>query len=418
MSRLAWLRAVVGLGAAQLRHRRWQALLAAIGVALAVLLSVTLASVGYGLSTTGGEAIAWINRDLWVSGGPIGIAPGAVGGFENPLQGAHPLARGIESRPGVREAQPIAFQSVYASPNTTEFGSVVAVGIGAGASGLPANESGPGADFSSRNFPIPDSHYANGSYDGPMTHEIVVSPRTAERYGLEVNDTLYVGGTLASARNNGYRVVAIDRSYSTFLGVPTVAVPLSELQTLTGKSGTDPAALIAVSLEPGADRERVARAIERDNEGIDVRTNTQQVRAVVGQTGAVVASTALVVLAVGGGLALVVNVLVLWVYQRRTELAALKAAGVQSRTLVAAVLIEGGLVGVAGGAAGLAASPPVVDALNRVAAELSGFPNLAKTPPWLYVAGGGVAVALGTAGAAVAGWWLLRVSPLRHLDER
>lgn len=414
MTRRAWLRAVVGLGLAGLRHRRYQALLAATGVALAVLLSVTLASVGYGLSTTGGEAIAWINRDLWVSGGPVGIAPGSVGGFQNPLQDAHPLARDLEARASVSRAQPVAFQSVYASPNTTEFSSVVAVGIGAGARLSPANESG----FSSRNFPIPDSHYANGSYDGPMTHRIVISPTTAERYDVGVNDTLYVGGTLASARDHGYRVVAIDRSYSTFLGVPTVAVPLSELQTLTGKSGTDPAALIAVSLEPGADRERVARAIERDREDLDVRTNTQQVRAIVGRTGAVVASIALIALAVGGGLALVVNVLVLWVYQRRTELAALKAAGVRSRTLVGVVLVEGGLVGAVGGAVGLVASPPVVDAVNRVAAELSGFPNLAKTPVWLYAVGGGVAVALGTAGAAVAGWWLLRVSPLRHLDER
>ncbi|MEF8791589.1 MAG: hypothetical protein V5A61_15795, partial [Haloarculaceae archaeon] len=82
------LTGAVGVGLSGLRYRRGRAALAVVGIALAVLLVVLLSGLGYGLTTTGGQAIDWLDRDLWATTGPVAFAPGAVGGVENPVEDA------------------------------------------------------------------------------------------------------------------------------------------------------------------------------------------------------------------------------------------------------------------------------------------------------------------------------------------
>lgn len=120
---------------------------------------VTLGGLGYGMSTTGDEAIEWIDYELWATGGPVGLAPGGVGDVDNPIGNAHTVSRRLETREDVGAAQPLAFQ--------------------------------------------------------------------------------------------------------TFLGVPTVAMHLSELQEVSGTTGTDPGAIIALDLVPATDRTAVQRDLER-----------------------------------------------------------------------------------------------------------------------------------------------------------
>jgi putative ABC transport system permease protein len=76
--------------------------------------------------------------------------------------------------------------------------------------GLPADPLTPG-----------DPHYANGSYDGPMTHKVVVDERTAARYNLSTGDTLHIGGTLATAREHEFTVVGVSNTFSQFVGTST-----------------------------------------------------------------------------------------------------------------------------------------------------------------------------------------------------
>lgn len=409
MGRLARLRGVLGVAVRQLRHYRVRTLLAVLGVLLAVVLMTVVGGLGYGLTSTGHEAIDYLNRDLWVSGGPVTFAPGGVGGVDNPIEDAHGLTDRLEREPGVERAQALAFQTVYVSTNTSEFDTVVGVGATGGLSsaGVRAEE-----------FTAGDVHYANGSYEGPMTHEVVVDPQTAARYDLEVGDTLYVGGTIVEARKNAFTVVGVSNTFSRFLAAPTVAVHLSELQEVSGTTGTDGAAIVAVTTTKGTSVRAVERRLERRYPGYEFRTNDEQVRAIVGDQAAVVAAAVtLAVLAVVVGVVLVVNVLALLVHQQRRQLAALKAAGVSSRSLVGVVVWQGLGIGLVGGLLGVAATPPIVDALNRVAETLSGFPNLAKTPPWLLAGAAGLAVVMGLLGSGVAGWRVARLSPLEHLDR-
>lgn len=401
------LRATIGIAVAQLRHYRGRTILAILGVALAVLLVVMLGGLGYGMLTTGDEAIAWIDYDLWATGGPVALAPGAVGDVQNPIQNAHGVSNKLETRGDVHTAQPLTFQTVYVSTDGEAFDTIVGVGIGGNASRMHVSR---GSRLGQS-----DVHYANGTYDGPMNYEIVVDERTARRYNLSVGDRLHVGGTRDAAGDHQFTVVGTTRTFQTFLGVPTVAMHLSELQEVSGTTGTDPAALIALELVPGADRTAVQRDLERSYPALDVRTNEQQVRAVIGgQATVIVGAITLVVLAVVVGVALVVNVLALLVYQQRGQLAALKAAGVSGRTLVGVVTVQGVLTGALGGLVGLAAVSTGVRLVNAIVGEIAGFPRIVEAPPWLHAIGFCLALVMGVCGASVAGWRVVRLNPLEH----
>lgn len=69
------------------------------------------------------------------------------------------------------------------------------------------------------------------------------------------------------------------------------------------------------------------------------------------------------------------------------------------------------------GAIGVLVSGSATEAINRVVADLTGFPNLIKIPLWLSATGLLLAVAMGTLGSAVAGWRVGRLSPLAHLQR-
>lgn len=406
---LSRIRAVLGLAGRQLRHYRLPTLLAVAGVAVAVLLVVLLAGMGYGVTTAGTEGLDWLDQDLWVTAGPLEFAPGAVGGVQNHLVGAHEVAAEISQRPDVRSAEALSFQVVYASPNTSEFVTLVGVGATGNSSGINVRE-GPG-------FAHHDSHYADGSYAGPMTHEVIVDERTAALLDVGVGDTLYVGGTISNARENAFTVVGISRTFSTFLGTATVTVHLSELQQLTGTTGTDPASLLTVTTAPGADTERVQADLERAYPDYSVRTNREQLTAVLGQQSAAIAGVvSIVVIAVVAGIALVMNVIGLLVYHQRRELAALKATGVSARTLFAVIGGQGMAIGLLGGVVGVLLAPAAASALNPVITDLSGFPKLIKLPWWILGAGGGLAFVTGVIGATFAGWRIHRLSPLEHLE--
>ncbi|WP_255150807.1 ABC transporter permease [Halorarius halobius] len=402
------LRGMLALATSQLRGHRTATVLAVGGVAVAVLLVVLLGGVGYGAATSGGDAVSWFERDLWVTGGGAQLRPGSVEGVANPIHDAHELGRELEARPGVEHAQPFAFQTVYLGTDPDDLETVVGVGVGGDAGRLR---------IASR-FTRRDRHYANGTYEGPMTRRVVVDERTAARYGLDVGDTVHIGGTVTAAREQTFTVVGTPRDLSNLLGAPTVGMHLSELQEVTGTTGTDPAALLTLTLAPGARPAAVERAIERRPEGLDVRTGREQFRATVASRAPTIGSlVALVALSVVAGVALVVNVLAHVVARQRRHLAALNATGVSAATLTGVVALQGGLLGLAGGVVALLAVGPAAAGLNHAVERLTGFPGLVVLPPWLAAGGLVLAVGLGVLGAAVAGRRVARLDPIATLER-
>jgi putative ABC transport system permease protein len=401
------LRVAASVAAAQLRHDRARTLLAVVGIAVAVLSTTLLASLGFGVFETGQQKFDASGRDLWVTGGSLSQGPS---GFGTSIQNAHETARDIESREEVHAAVPLAFRAVYVGNGTGEMQTLVGVGVPGGGPFVNI-EQGPG-------FNRMDVHYANGSYDGPMSNTVVIDSRTAEMYDVGVGDTLQIGGSVESARQHEFEIVGISPTFSSFLGAPTVTVHLSELQEVTGTTGTDKATFITVSLNDGANKSAMEQELQQAYPDYNVRTNDEQMRSILQHNAVVIAvGGALVVLAVVAGFALTLNILSIVVFQQKEELAALTALGVSSKTLVGMVSAQGILLGAAGGLLGVAVTPPFVVGLNWVAGEIVGFEGLVQAPGSVLALGGAIALVIGTFAAAIAGWRTLRTVSIDQLSR-
>jgi putative ABC transport system permease protein len=249
-----------------------------------------------------------------------------------------------------------------------------------------------------------------------MTHEVLVDERTAALLGVGVGDRLGVGGTVAAARDHRFVVVGISPTGGQFLGAPTVTIPLSELQEITGKTGSDPATLVTVATADGADVGRTERELQRAYPAYDVRTNAEQLRATVERQAVVLAAGAsLVALAVLSGVALSLNALLSMVVQGLASYAALKALGTSSTTLALTALCQTVVVAALGGLVGLGLAVPAAAGLNRAVAALVGFEGVVRLTPRVAALGGGVALAVGLLSGLVAAGYLARVSPLAVL---
>jgi putative ABC transport system permease protein len=409
-------RAVGSIAAAQLWHHRRRAVLGVAGIAVAVLLITVVAGLGGGVIERGQTALDGINRDLWMSSA-VELAPTAVGGVDNGLVDAHDTAERVEARPDVRAAQAVSFQSVYVAralpdgspPDADAFTPVVGMGVTGTSAPIPLKR-GTGFDRS-------DVHYDGGTYDGPKTNAVIVDERAAAQLGVSPGDTLHVGGTIENARETELHVVGVSAGISSFVGAPTVILHLSELQSLTGDTGSDAASLITITLEDGVDPQAAATDIERAFPDHSVRTNDQQLARILrGRSTVIVGTAAIVVLAVVVGLALSINVSASIVYGQRSELAALKAGGVSTRLLLGTTGTQGALIGFLGGAVGLATTPVCVAIVNDIIVRLTGVESLIVIRPLFLLFGFLTAVSMGIAGAIVAGYLIARMAPLEHLE--
>lgn len=408
MKRLRRWRGLLGIAIGLLRHERARTVLAVAGVTTAVLAAVLLASVGVGVLQTGEEKFDQSGRDLWLSGGPIEIQPGSVGGLENPIVDAHRLDAQLEAREDVAVASPFVFQTVYASPNGSEFDTII--GAGGAAWGPSVNI------IEGRAVTKGDTHYANGTYEGPMHHEVLVDERTAARYNLSVGDTLYLGGTIATAREHEFTVVGVTDTYAEFIGTSTVVMPPSELQEITGLTASDRAAMITIRLTEDADPEATAAALEQAYPEYTIRTNREQLRALLTDQAVIITSVAsLLVLAVIAGVLLLATLQLSFVARHRETFGALSALGTTQWSLVVVVVANTLAIGIVGGALGSGLAVPGVWALNWVAATVTGFENLVSISVPVLLGGFAVSVGVSLVGGVVASLYLGRMQPLEHL---
>ncbi|WP_411964443.1 ABC transporter permease [Haloferax sp. YSMS24] len=406
--RLARVRAAAGIALSQLDHARGRTVLTILGITLAVLAATLLAGTGLGVVETGQQKFDAAGRDVWITGGPVRFSPTGVGGFENTIVGAHELEAELEARDDVRVAVPMAFQTVYVKSNTSDYETLVGVGAPARGGSVQITN---GSEFSST-----DVHYADGDYSGPMTHEVVVDQRTAGLLNVSVGDSLYIGGTTGIARQNEFTVVGISPTYSRFLGAPSVVVHLSELQEVTGTTGSDKATLVTLTVSDDADPSAVAADIEAQYPHYDVRTNEEQLAEILRDQAVVMAAGAsLVFLALFAGLALTVNILLSHVYHQQREFAALKALGTSSWTLTLTLVFQSLLLGTVGGALGVAVSFPAARGLDRLAELVVGFGDIVTLPTWILAGGFAIAFVMSLVSSLVVSRQIAGIRPLDHL---
>lgn len=402
------LRTAGSLTVAQFRQHKLQLTLAIIGVALAVLSMTLLAGAGIGVLETGEQGFDAAERDLWVTSGETRITSAGGGGFENTLYNSRNLSAEIEAHEDVQHAIPLAFDTVYVSTNhSDEFHTFVATGVPGG---------GPVVQITEGEGLQGDTHYANGTYEGEMTREVVIDKETADTLNISTGDTVNIGGSLAAARQNQFTIVGISPTFERMLGTPTVTMPLSELHQVTGTTQTEPATFITITVEDGASVNTVQKDLEEAYPEYEIRTNQEQLSAVLQEQVLLLAAAgALVLLAIGSGIALTVSLLSLVIHQQRQTFAALTAQGISRSLLVSTVIGQGFIIGFIGGVIGILLTVPAVSVFNRLAAAIVGFEGLLQTAPWIYGTGLGIAVVVGTIAAATAGWRISRTPPLELL---
>lgn len=410
MSTLHRLLGLVGVGLRQLASDRARTVFAVVGVASAVLAVTLLFGVGAGVVETGTELTEQAEFDLWVSGGPLEVNPSTVGGFRNPVTDSHNVAAEIESHEEVQTAVPMAFQAVYVSPDGEEFETQLGTGVSGGGP-LVELEEGEG-------FTGGDTHYANGSYDGPMTQQAIIDPETAAAYNLSVGDTLHVGGTISNARENEVDVVGISPTFRSFHQTDTVSLRLSELQTLTGSAHNDRATLITVRLEDGADQATVQQELAEQYPEFDVRTNREQMSAVLERQALVIAGgVGLVGLAVLAGMFLSLNLLLSLIYQQRMEISVFRAVGGSRVSIIVVSLTQAMTIAALGCLVGLAVTPVAAETLEWIAQTVTGFEGLVQVPPIAYGVGAGLAMLFGLLGAIIGSWRTARHSSVTALTQ-
>ncbi|QZA89027.1 ABC transporter permease [Salinarchaeum sp. IM2453] len=393
----------------QWRSSRTQVLLAIVGIALAVLAVTLLAGAGFGVIDTGQDQFETADRDLWVSSGETSLSP-VGGGFANTIDDSRNLSQSIAANDNVTQATPLSFETLYVGeePDTDALQTVIGVGVPGGGDAVQVTD---GADLPG------DPHYADGTYDGEKTNQVLLDQGTADRLNVTVGDTVHAGYTTLSATANNMTVAGISPTYQELLGAGTVVMPLSEFHTETGTTGTEPATFITVSVDDEADTASVQAKLQEAYPNYEIRTDQQQLQAIVeDQVLVFAAGGSTVVLAFIGGTALTFTLLSVIIYQQRRPLAALQAQGAGTGFVLSIALVQGLLLGTLGGLAGILLTAPAASVLNHLAALIVGFEGLVQTDPRIYAGGFIIAVGVGTLGALIAGVRMSRYAVIDRLE--
>ena len=254
-----------------LRRRPGRTALTALGIGLATALVLVLLSVSAGIQASSFRLATSSGVDLL--GTSTNTSLTSSSGYP-PLTGAHKLAQEIPAAdPNVATASPwlvsslvFANASLYGVSNQSANGSSVPAGwepASATAIGwIPNDNAGleVPAIVAGSNLPFSgDPHYANGSYSGAPTDDVVLNTAIAQLLHVGPNSTVWASpqspsgpSSLADwfAHATSYRVIGVS---GPFWFLPSAALGmfyLSELQGLVGgaTASTDYASLVLIHL--------------------------------------------------------------------------------------------------------------------------------------------------------------------------
>jgi ABC-type lipoprotein release transport system permease subunit len=356
-------------GRGKLRHGRLQTVLAIAAIATAVALPVVLVSVGGGVS-------AHEMADLDNAGYQIVVSASGLHGIAH----AHALAHEFLGLASVTAASPVLSVPIDAFLSTGGAIPALAEGI------VPDQFTPTLGPSESGLFPSPLPlgdpsdlvHYANGTYRGPASYDVMVSSPFAQAYGLSLGDRLVLAPDANASDGTTYNLTG-------FFGVPlgtlgetgafALLMPLSDLQVMTGYSEGS-----GVAVPDAADTLEVAvgGAVATDPTALNqVRNEIQgqvpfytvssldQEAQQLQSASSVLTGFYLALSSVGLTVGLVFLALVMLrrVETDRRSIGIRRAIGVPARSVVAGVLVEGATVAGLGSAVGVLGGYVIVASL-------------------------------------------------------
>lgn len=348
-----------------------------LGVAVAIGLLVIVTGIGLGLAT--GTTVYDDDIDYWVVPEDDGERSSLVATDGPQFAAAHETTARLRANEDIEAATPVLSEVLRVrSEGGAEW--VLVVGVVNG----PGLESVAGVETAALTHD--DPYYANGTYDGEWTGEVVLSGGAAELLAVEEGDSLSVAG------NDSFSVTAVDGGARGVGNIPTAVVQLSELQTQTGASAHDQADQFVVSTNSRAVRDELATLYPSSS----VQTRGELTAASTLESGLplALAVTAFVV-ALAVGALFVVTTAGLELVADSRQLATMSAVGlsplsqlgiVGTQTVVTTII--GGVVGALGGYLG-------IHAVNEAAVRTVTTEPIAIAHPLLIGYGVGVAVLIG-----------------------
>ncbi|MCI4326996.1 MAG: ABC transporter permease [Thermoplasmata archaeon] len=356
----------------RLSHTALQDLLAVAAIATAVALPVLLLSVGGGVSAHERSALQSSGFEITVS------APGTHG-----IGDAHALARQIDGIPNVSAASPVLSAPIdlFGPGGATEPALAEGVIPAAFAATLSPEESGAFPTPLPLGDPNDAIHFANGTYAGPATDDVLVASPLAAALNVSLGSTLRIANGPNVSASTPYAVTGVFGAPGGPLGPIAgfaVVLSLSDLQLLTGtarENGTsglllDQADSVEVSLagSAGANPAAVAQAasaIQALVPYFGVTTLSDEV-AQLDQAGAVLTGfyLALSSTAVAIGLIFLTMVLLRRVEAERRSIGIRRAIGLPALGIVGRFVGRATVLATAGVAGGIVAGYLTVQVLQ------------------------------------------------------
>ncbi len=408
MTRLSWGRS--------LRHSRLQLVLTVAAIGAAVALPVILISVGGGVSAHELAQLQNAGYQLVVS------AQGLHG-----IAGAHALSDRILAMSSVTAVSPVLSIAIDAFTAQGSLSPVLAEGV------VPRDFTATLGPTESGLFPSPlplgdptDSvRYADGTYAGPATNDVLVSTPYALAAHVFPGDTLLLSPSTDPSLGVRFNVTGTFGVAPSLLG-PTgafaVLLPLSDLQVLTGfgpapaATVVDAADTIEIALTSSAAASPSALAQVRSAVAALVPyysvTSLDQQAEQLHAASAVLTGFYLALSSVGltVGLLFLALVLLRRVESDRRSIGIRRALGIPGRSIVAGIVRDGALLALLGGLAGVTAGYVVVEGLARWAtAAVQEAASLAVFDPTILAAIVGGVVALSLLASALASRRAMRV---------
>ncbi len=386
-------------------------ILAVVAMAAAITLPVVLLSVGGGVSSHEIARLQASGYQIVVSG------PGTAG-----IDLAHQRAAQIGSIPSVGAVSPTLTMPIDLRSPGGRWVPLLAEGILPGAYYATLGSTASQVFSAPPNLGDPTDmiHYQNGSYDGPVSPDVLVNTTLAQTDHLQVGDPVTIAPTANGTGAVTYTVTGTFNVLSSFLSTSAdygIFLPLSNLQVLTGlaRTGPGPQGLLdaadsihvgltgAASTSP-ADIERVEVAIHTLFPYYGVSTLTQQASQLEGAA-SILNGFYLVLSSVGLAIGFVFLTLVLIrrVEAERREIGIRRALGLPSRSIAATIVARAAVLGGAGAVLGVASGVVTVALLTRIgSAPVQAASRLAVFEPTQLIALGLGALALAGLASAVA----------------
>ena len=363
---------------------RTQILLSVAGVAIAVALLLLITSVGVGLSAS--ETVRANNADYAIipSGGSSAVTD--VGRAR--LGRVHDTTQTLFAREDVAHATAVRTAFVPVRSATAMSGDdptrLLVVGV------TDTRADGVIAGLPTGALSREDVHYANGSYDGEFTGEMILSESASNRLTAPTGTVLEPD--TRAADNRTFRVVAVTEPRRAGVGqFPVAIVHLSELQTVINATAADAANQIYVE----ADDSSVRSHLETVYPGTTVVSRGDLFAGADGRSRlpAAVALAAFVVALVVGTL-FMITTMGFELAADQENRAVMRAIGVSGTSRTVILVVQTFVVAVAGGVAGVALWLLGIGVTNWLSESVGGVP-VAAFRPILGAYGIGVALLIG-----------------------